>query len=75
MKVEEVLKKLNDVNLVAEFVGGSDRRIIGGIERSNEQDLKINCLEQNINHNFAELRSSLNHIIDHLTKISDLPEE
>ncbi|NEP08986.1 MAG: hypothetical protein F6K14_01790 [Symploca sp. SIO2C1] len=44
-------------------------------EHLDEQDRKINRLEQNMNHNFAELRSSLNHIIDHLTKISDLPEE
>ncbi|MDJ0601583.1 MAG: hypothetical protein QNJ37_22400 [Crocosphaera sp.] len=44
-------------------------------EHLDEQDRKINRLEQNINHNFTELRSSLNHIIDHLTKISDLPEE
>jgi prefoldin subunit 5 len=44
-------------------------------EHLDEQDRKINRLEQNMNHNIAELRSSLNHIIDHLTKISDLPEE
>jgi len=44
-------------------------------EHLAEQDRKINRLEQNMNHNFAELRSSLNHIIDHLTKVSDLPEE
>ena len=38
-----------------------------------EQKMNKNFLE--INHNFAELRSSLSHIIEHLTKLSDLPEE
>lgn len=32
-------------------------------------------VERKMDHNFAELRNSLNHIVDHLTKLSDLPEE
>ena len=41
MKVEEAIKKLNEVGLVAEFVGGSDRRIIGGTERANELGFNV----------------------------------
>jgi len=41
MNVEEALKKLNDAHLVAEFVGGSDKRIIGGTERSNELGFNV----------------------------------
>ncbi len=40
-----------------------------------EQDKRFDKLERKIDHNFAELRSSLNHILEHLTKLSDLPEE
>ena len=41
MQVEEAIKKLNQVGLVAEFVGGSDRRIIGGTERTNELGFNV----------------------------------
>jgi hypothetical protein len=41
MKVEEALKKLNEVGLVAEFLGGSDKRIIGGTERTNELGFNV----------------------------------
>ena len=44
-------------------------------EHLTEHDKRFDKLEQKIDHNFAELRSSLNHIIEHLTKLSDLPEE
>lgn len=44
-------------------------------EHLTEHDRRFDQLERKIDHNFAELRSSLNHIIDHLTKLSDLPEE
>jgi|GEM_PF-1251539 len=36
MKVETALQKLNEGGLVAEFIGGTDRRIIGGTERNRE---------------------------------------
>ena len=44
-------------------------------EHLTEHDRRFDKLERKIDHNFAELRSSLNHIIEHLTKLSDLPEE
>ena len=44
-------------------------------EHLTEHDRRFDKLEQKIDYNFAQLRSSLSHIIDHLTKLSDLPEE
>lgn len=44
-------------------------------EHLTEHDRRFDKLERKIDHNFAELRSSLNHILEHLTKLSDLPEE
>ena len=43
--------------------------------RFDKLEQKMNNLEQTMNYNFAELRSSLDHILEHLTKLSDLPEE
>ena len=58
----------NAFDAVEEHLSEHDRRF-----DKLEQKMNKNFLE--INHNFAELRSSLNHILEHLTKLSDLPEE
>jgi uncharacterized protein YecA (UPF0149 family) len=74
-KVAKLEISMNTLEQVIEPQGWISNAFEKVEEHLDEQDSKINRLEQNINHNFAELRSSLNHIIDHLTKISDLPEE
>ncbi len=47
-------------------------------EHLDEQDKKFDAQNKRfdkLDYNMVELRSSLNHILEHITKLSDLPEE
>ncbi len=74
-KVGRLEPKVNSLEHAIEPKGYISQAFEKIEEHLDEQDRRINSLEQTMNYNFAELRSSLNHIIDHLTKLSDLPEE
>lgn len=74
-KVGRIEEQVNTLNNAIEPDGWISQAFDKVEEHLTEHDRRFDRLERKIDHNFAELRSSLNHIIDHLTKLSDLPEE
>ena len=57
---------------IEEHLDEQDQKIFNLEQQMNK---RMNSLEQTVHHNFADLRSSLNHILESITKLSDLPEE
>ena len=74
-RVGRLEEQVNTLNNAIEPDGWISQAFDKVEEHLSEHDRRFDQLERKIDHNFAELRSSLNHIVDHLTKISDLPEE
>lgn len=74
-KVGRLEQNVNTLNSAIEPSGWISEAFDKVEEHLTEHDRRFDRLERKIDHNFVELRSSLNHIIDHLTKLSDLPED